>query len=85
MVKTVGDFLGLVSDPGFALNNKIKMVEVVLPPMDAPPALMDKWLVDDNDEEVGSEDTNGWQSSKRIKLDSQPSVDSLASMDSLDI
>lgn len=85
VVKTVGDFLGLVSDPGFALNNKIKMVEVVLPPMDAPPALMDKWLVDDNDEEVGSEDTNGWQSSKRIKLDSQPSVDSLASMDSLDI
>ncbi|SCU95865.1 LANO_0E11650g1_1 [Lachancea nothofagi CBS 11611] len=74
-VKTVGDFLALIEDPKFAINDKIKMVEVLLPPMDAPPALMEKWLLTDKaDSEIDgrvddlhAEDNDAFIT-KRIKL-----------------
>ncbi|SCU85414.1 LADA_0D07360g1_1 [Lachancea dasiensis] len=79
-VKTVGDFLALIDDPDFAVNDKIKMCEVVLPPMDAPPALMDKLLVQERSEseeadqvESGSLRIGGdGNSFKRIKLSDRP-------------
>ncbi|SCU80468.1 LAMI_0B02520g1_1 [Lachancea mirantina] len=46
-IKTVGDFSALVNDENFAKNGIIRMIEIILPSMDAPPALMEKWLLDD--------------------------------------
>lgn len=45
-VVTVGDFLGMIHDPAFSDNDKIRMLEIMLPPMDVPQALMDKWLTE---------------------------------------
>ncbi|CEP61860.1 branched-chain-2-oxoacid decarboxylase THI3 LALA0_S04e02344g [Lachancea lanzarotensis] len=71
-VRTVGDFLALMTDSAFAVNDKIKMVEVVLPPMDAPPALMEKWLLEDKisgAQDDGTDDSLAEEPSlKRVKL-----------------
>ncbi|SCV02966.1 LAME_0H06634g1_1 [Lachancea meyersii CBS 8951] len=78
-VRTVGDFLALISDPGFAINDKIKMVEVVLPPMDAPPALMEKWLLEDKPvrllESPANESPAEGPTAKRARLDGQFGID----------
>lgn len=76
-VRTVGDFLHLIHDTQFAVNDKIKMVEVVLPPMDAPPALMDKWLIEDKAKHVSDEswpDCDATVTIKRPRLVSVPSL-----------
>lgn len=43
-ILTVGDFQEMIEDPLFATSDKIRMLEIMLPPMDVPQALMDKWL-----------------------------------------
>ncbi|SCU87874.1 LAFA_0E09362g1_1 [Lachancea sp. 'fantastica'] len=78
-VRTVGDFLALMTDPAFAINDKIKMVEVVLPPMDAPPALMEKWLLDDKLSGVlddGTDESLAEEPSlKRVKMSESFDID----------
>lgn len=84
-VTTVGDFLKLVHDPQFAIDDKLKMIEVVLPSMDAPPALLNKWLLDEELEEelnkklreYTDDDTSkntAVPSFKRAKLDNDNSL-----------
>lgn len=43
---TVGDFQRMVNDPVFCDTDMLRMIEIVLPPMDVPQALMDKWRSD---------------------------------------
>ncbi|SCW00930.1 LAFE_0D01288g1_1 [Lachancea fermentati] len=81
-LKTIGDFMQLVQDEKFAENTVPKMVEIILPSMDAPPALMDKWLIDDNLEEELHKRVHEWYTSdespsafKKAKLDTESQGD----------
>ncbi|CCD24986.1 branched-chain-2-oxoacid decarboxylase THI3 NDAI_0E01700 [Naumovozyma dairenensis CBS 421] len=40
---TVGDMKDMLRDPEFAVDNRIRMIEVMLPSMDVPKALVDTW------------------------------------------
>lgn len=42
-VTTVDELDGLLVDPAFNINNRIRMVEVMLPRLDAPSALRNQW------------------------------------------
>lgn len=71
-VVTVGDFLQMIHDPGFSKDDKIRLLEIMLPPMDVPQALMDKWLTEqETKKRTGSESDISTPSSqisiKRIK------------------
>ncbi|CCC66958.1 hypothetical protein NCAS_0A04000 [Naumovozyma castellii] len=45
-IVTVGDFRDMVQDPLFAINDKIRMVEILLPSTDVPQALVDTWKLE---------------------------------------
>ncbi|QLL30502.1 hypothetical protein HG536_0A03200 [Torulaspora globosa] len=73
-IVTVGDFLEMVQDPHFARNDKIRMLEIMLPPMDVPQALMDRWLTEQESKKRAGEETDAYTPSpesslKRIRSD----------------
>ncbi|CAI4059515.1 hypothetical protein SUVZ_04G1650 [Saccharomyces uvarum] len=43
---TVGEFRSMINDANFAVNDKIRMIEIMLPPRDVPQALLDRWVVE---------------------------------------
>lgn len=72
-IVTVGDFLEMVQDPLFGRSDKIRMLEIMLPPMDVPQALMDRWLTEqENKKRAGEEPDSSYtpsseSSSKRFR------------------
>lgn len=42
-VITMGDLQAMLTDPNFATNDKIRMLEIMVPSMDVPQAIIDKW------------------------------------------
>lgn len=73
-IVTVGDFLEMIQDPLFANNDKIRMLEIMLPPMDVPQALMDRWLTEQESKKRAGEDTDPYTpssegSSKKYRFD----------------
>lgn len=59
-IVTVGDFLEMIHDPLFATNDKIRMLEIMLPPMDVPQALMDRWLTEQENKKRAAEESDGY-------------------------
>lgn len=62
---TVGDFQSMVQDPLFSINNRIRILEIMLPPMDVPQALREKWI---QEEKKDQERRASVESVKRQKL-----------------
>lgn len=49
----------MISDPNFATNDKIRMIEIMLPPRDVPQALLDRWVVEkEQSKQVQEENEN---------------------------
>ena len=42
-IVTMGDLENMLTDQNFAVNNKIRMLEIMVPSMDVPQAIIDKW------------------------------------------
>lgn len=62
---TVGDFQDMVKDPGFSVGDRIRILEIMLSPMDVPQVLRDKWI---REERKDQERRDSVESVKRIKL-----------------
>lgn len=43
-IVTLGDLREVLSDEDFNIANKIRLVEIILPSTDVPPALLEKWI-----------------------------------------
>lgn len=67
-IVTVGDFQEMVNDPGFSINNKIRMIEIMLPPMDVPQSLMEKWIEEQESKKRQLENSDS-DASKRRTID----------------
>lgn len=43
-IVTLGDLREMLNDTNFNIDNKIRLVEIILPSTDVPPALLEKWI-----------------------------------------
>ncbi|AQZ09196.1 THI3 (YDL080C) [Zygosaccharomyces parabailii] len=64
-IVTVGDFQSMVKDPNFANAERIRILEIMLPPMDVPQALRERWVQEEKRELERRESV---ESVKRQKL-----------------
>lgn len=62
---TVGDFQDMVKDLNFSIGDRIRILEIMLPPMDVPQALREKWI---QEEKKDQERRASVESVKRLKL-----------------
>lgn len=62
---TVGDFQDMVKDLNFSIGDRIRILEIMLPPMDVPQALREKWI---QEEKRDQERRASVESVKRMKL-----------------
>lgn len=78
---TMGDLQDMLADQNFAINDKIRMLEVMVPTMDVPQAIIDKWqrekegsnIINENDQPHSIETTNSdllsWSESPLTELE----------------
>ncbi|CCH59698.1 hypothetical protein TBLA_0B08820 [Henningerozyma blattae CBS 6284] len=80
---TVGDFEKMVNNPNFAIDSVLRMIEIVLPPMDVPQALMDKWRLEQEEEKkkVDHNQPMDWDSTTPGSTISTQTVNSTPSSD----
>ncbi|CAB4257098.1 similar to Saccharomyces cerevisiae YDL080C THI3 Probable alpha-ketoisocaproate decarboxylase, may have a role in catabolism of amino acids to long-chain and complex alcohols [Maudiozyma barnettii] len=78
---TMGDLQDMLADQNFAINDKIRMLEVMVPSMDVPQAIIDKWqrekegsnVINENDRphsiETSNSDILSWSESPLTELE----------------
>ncbi|SMN18817.1 similar to Saccharomyces cerevisiae YDL080C THI3 Probable alpha-ketoisocaproate decarboxylase, may have a role in catabolism of amino acids to long-chain and complex alcohols [Maudiozyma saulgeensis] len=78
---TMGDLQDMLGDQKFAINDKIRMLEIMVPSMDVPQAIIDKWqrekegsnVINENDHphsiETSNSDVLSWSESPLTELE----------------